>query len=224
MNRHTSINSGRMLAGTLLIAAGCASTRASTPSPPLGPVPHVEPSVAQVALAPPRADPCPAVPDANAASASVERLTRSNGSELVPVGRSLDALARAIRALGTDDDAIAAAALRVSQDALLLERADELDAGAPAWTKDGLFNSISATEGLAGSHGIDDIDAWTGNARAATLAIDSRTELVFQQAIVQDAFRSTADALLLVAHSDARCQAPLPTNPTQTSGERPPGN
>jgi hypothetical protein len=201
MNRRASFLPGRVLGVVLLVSPGCASTVA----PAKASVAHEGSDAAHPKLTASHVEPCRGIREASAASASVNLLWHwDDDHQLSHFGASLNALAGAIRAIAPDDPTIAAWAEQISQDAALLEGADEVDRSAPARTKDGLLTSVAAIERLATARGME-IGAWTGTARAAALAIDPSSMLVFQRARAQEAFRSAADALLVVVRG---CESP----------------
>ncbi len=135
-------------------------------------------------------------------SSTVLALGRTSGSPTREVAAALDELSRAIRVIAVRNPAADEPLQRIDRDAVLLENSDELDVGAPGWAADGLLASIDAIQKLgAGAHA----HPWTDDARAATLAIDKGLMLTFQRGILQEAFRSTADALLIAAQAGARC-------------------
>ncbi len=144
---------------------------------------------------------------ARRASSTVLALTRENTPAIPGAAHALDALAEAVRALGGDDPVLHAALARVDRDVVLLENCDDLDPGAAEWVRDGVLASLDAIGRVASYVRPESVDPWTDDARAAALAIDKGWELAFQRAVVQEAFRTTADALRVVSRAASHCEA-----------------
>lgn len=79
-----------------------------------------------------------------------------------------------------------------------LERASTVRFGQAGWVRSGL---IAVLDGLdLVQHGPANAPCpWSQVARAAVVGIDAHSSLVFQRAVIQDAFRATVDALTIAA-------------------------
>ncbi len=201
----------RILAGSLLaLSLACATDRTAERRPisQLGDTSEPSSSGEAMVRRPPPATPAVFAPSsqdgidaAKRLSSTVLALGRANGSPAREVASALEALSGAIRVMAVRRPVVEGPLTRIDRDAVLLQNADELDPGAPRWAADGLLASLDAIEDLgAGTH----VHPWTDDARAAALAIDEGLMLTFQRGILQEAFRSTADALMVVVQSE-RC-------------------
>lgn len=81
------------------------------------------------------------------------------------------------------------------QGAITLERSDRVKAG--------LASCVDALEQIAKDHREEPFRTMVANARSAVDAIDGNRSWVFQRGILQEAFRTTADAFLVVARPRA---------------------
>lgn len=81
------------------------------------------------------------------------------------------------------------------QGAITLERSDRIKAG--------LASCVDALEQIASAHRREPLRTLVANARSAVNAIDASRSWVFQRGSLQEAFRTTADAFLVVASAAA---------------------
>lgn len=192
--------------GALVGAGGCASGAAGRS--PSGEPPDPADGEARLPFSPSGGSGlCDARLAEAAESASGSVLALSNeGTHATPgVATALERIAAAVRTARVRDPAVDAALSRVERDAALLRRADAIDSGAPGWARDGILAAAEAIRALAAATRSTSVAAWTDEASAAALEIDQTSLLTFQRAILQDALRSTADALLVVVRSASPC-------------------
>ena len=104
----------------------------------------------------------------------------------------LDALADAIESVPGASTRVADQLTEVRFQAKRLHRSERLSLGLARWIAEGLTAATNALEALGAQGDISNF--WIAQARASTAAIDVKSGLTFQRAVVQDATRATLDA------------------------------
>jgi len=108
-------------------------------------------------------------------------------------------------------ETIPGAAARVSEqltevrfEAKRLHRSDRMSFSLPRWIKEGLTAAATALEAQSPQRACATF--WIAQARASISAIDAKSGLAFQRALVQDALRTTLDAFVVAGQREGHCR------------------
>ena len=131
------------------------------------------------------------------ASPAGRELAKSSGQDAAEKASIvLYSIADAIESIPGASNRVPAQLTEVRFEAKRLHRSDRLSFSLAHWIKEGLTAALAALESLIRQS--DPSAFWIAQARSSITAIDAKSGLTFQRAVVQDAVRATLDAFIAV--------------------------
>jgi hypothetical protein len=139
-------------------------------------------------------------------SRAAHRFARTRGHDAAePASIVMTSLADAIERIPGAAPRVTRQLTEIRFAAKRLQRADRLSFSLPRWIKEGLTGAMDALETLAAKDEASSF--WIARGRASVTAIDEKSTLTFQRALVQDAIRTALDAFVVLGRGMGACEA-----------------